>query len=108
MVEYCRMDAVRELAQLVDRCRQLRGRGCDERLRCLGIGPDSWAEQAKLHAERDESLLCAVVQVSLQSATLLIAGADDSRPRRAQLVHAGSQLGPQPFVFERDPRSRDD
>ena len=102
------MDAVRELAQLVDRCRQLGGRRRDERLRCLRIGPDSWAEQAKLHAERDEPLLRAVVQVSLEPTALLIAGADDPRPRRAQLVHPGSQLGRQPFVLERDPGGGDD
>src|SRR5207244_6381056 len=88
--------------QLVNRDGQLGGRSCDERLRCRRIGPDSWAEQAELHPERDEPLLSAVVQVSLEPTALLIAGADDPRPRSAQLVHAGSQLSRQPFVPECD------
>ena len=96
------MNAKGELAQLVNRDGELGGRSCDKRLGCCRVGPDSRAKQAKLHSERDEPLLRTVVQVAFEPAALLIAGADDPRPRRAQLTHARPQLSPQSLVCERD------
>ena len=52
-------------------------------------------QQAELERERDEPLLCAVVQVALESLPLLLAGLDDPRARAPELFEAGPQLGVQ-------------
>ncbi len=68
------MQTIRELAQLVQRRRQLLPCGSEEtrliRVRCEALG-----EAAELDRHEDEPLLGAVVQVALELPALGVAGA---------------------------------
>jgi hypothetical protein len=96
------MDPARELAQLVNRESQLGRRRRDQRLRSRRIGADPRLEQAKLHAERDKSLLCAVVQVTLESPPFGVGLRDDPRTSGAQGVELAAPQCAQPLVIERE------
>ena len=78
MVERRRVDAARQLPELLERVGQLVARGRRELLRLGGIAPDVGAEHPQLERERDEPLLGAVVQVALEPAPLGVAGRDDA------------------------------
>ena len=62
---------------------------------------DVTVQELEAHPEREESLLCAVVEVALESPPLLVAGLDDPRARLPQLDQLGAQLRLQALVFQR-------
>ena len=62
-----------------------------ERLRAAGSESDQLAGELELDRERDKVLLHAVVQVTLDRATVGIGGQNEPRPRRAQLGDLGAQ-----------------
>ena len=72
----------------------------------LGGRVDVAVEQLEAHPEREQPLLRAVVEVALQPPALLVAGADDPRPRIAQLDELGAELGLQARVLQREPCGR--
>ena len=65
--------------------RELVARGHDERLGGGGVGVDLGPHEPELDAERDEALLRAVVQVTLEPPALGVARCDDALPRGPQL-----------------------
>ena len=71
-----RIDAAREVAQILDRLPRRGLEVREHRLRLLGIAVDEPFGQAELHRERDELLLRAVVEVALELAPLLVLGVD--------------------------------
>ena len=62
----------------------------------------------ELQRERDQPLLRAVVQVSLEPSPLGLRNLDDARARPPQLLHPRAQLGLETPVLERDARRCDD
>ena len=98
------MDAARELAQLLQRVRELVARGGHELLGLGGIAADVRADHPQLQRERDEPLLRAVVQVALEPAALGVAGRDDALARRLHLGEPGLGLREQTLVLQRHRR----
>jgi hypothetical protein len=82
--EHGRVDPAGELAQLLERTRELLLRGGDHLARPVGGLADLVLGDPKGEAERDEALLGAVVQVALQPPPLLHAGLHDPRAGAAQ------------------------
>ena len=77
-VELGRREPERELAQLVDRDRDLRDGLVERAAGALrGLRRELVLRVAERQADRDEPLLRAVVQVTLDPATLLVRGRDD-------------------------------
>ena len=56
---------------------------------------------AQRQADRDEALLGAVVQVTLDPPPLLVAGLDDPSPGCLHLGELAAQLDPQPRNLDR-------
>ena len=79
------MDPARELAQLLERLRELVGRRRDELLRQRGVGTDAVVDHPELERDGDEPLLRAVVEVALQPPPLRVARGDEALARGAQL-----------------------
>ena len=79
------MDAARELAQLRERVRELLPGGGEDLVGAVGVVPEPRLREPERERERDEPLLRAVVEVSLEPAALVVAGFDDPRARGAQL-----------------------
>ena len=73
------VDAARELAQFSERLLEIVLRDLDERFRRLGVSPQARPDQLQLECERDEPLLCPVVQVSLQPSAFGVGCFDDPR-----------------------------
>ena len=81
-----RVDAAGQLAQLLERLREVRV-GAPEQLGRLRVAVgDLPPDQAQGERERDEPLLRAVVQVALEPAPLVVARRDDARARCRQLL----------------------
>ena len=93
------MDPLGELAELPQRLLEL-DLALGEEL--LARRVDVAAEELEPHAEREEPLLGAVVQIALEPPPLLVAGADDPGPRLSQLVELCSELGLEPLILERE------
>ena len=77
------MDAARELAQLLERERQLLRRAREHLGGASRIGLDSRLRHPQRQGERDEPLLRAVVEVPLEAPALGRLGLDDARARAA-------------------------
>ena len=73
------------------------------RSRSSGCRPSGHPQRQR---ERDEVLLRAVVQVALDPPARVVAGRDQPRARRAQLLVAGPQLGVEALVAQREPGRR--
>ena len=101
------MDPARDVAQLLERRRDLAARLLEPRAR-VGVVVQLALEQAQLERQRHEPLLRAVVEVALEALALLLAGLDHPRARAPAAPRAGPQLGLQAPVLERDPRCRAD
>ena len=84
--EQRRVDAVREVAQLLHRFLEIEADLVEHRLGLLGIGVGDLAGEAHADRERHEVLLRAVVQVAFDAAALGVGGLDDAGAGRAQLV----------------------
>src|SRR4051794_41830416 len=98
------MDSARELAQLLQRLRELVAGRADELLRERWVVADAALDHPQLERDRDESLLRAVVEVALEPAPLRVAGGDDALARGAQLGEPAPGLGGPPRGVERDRR----
>ena len=96
------MDPARELAQLLERLRELVAGGRHELLRQRRVGVDAALDHPQLERDGDEPLLCAVVEVALQPPPFGVAGGDDALARGPQLREPILGLGLQPRVVERD------
>ena len=95
------MDAAGQLAELVEPLRELRPARGDRSSRAAGGSLSSVRlDDAQVERDRHEPLLRAVVQVALEPPALGVAGLDDARARRGQLLvgvgvreRLGDQLG---------------
>ena len=91
------MDAAGQAAHLADRRLELHGRLVQQdrcpRGHLLG--------NLEPHRQGDESLLRAVVQVTLHTPPLGVRCLNDPRPRGAYLLELSPDLGSQPFVLQR-------
>ena len=99
------MDAVRDLAQLLERSLTLSQRvveRCGESVVAVRCG--SRAGETQVVDEREQSLLRAVVQVALEQPPCGVAGLDDARAGRPQVVELVEQLGLQALVLDREAR----
>ena len=98
---------MRELAQLVERLERLVDRIAQQRGE---VGSTRSTRPARVRepqavAEREQPLLGAVVEVALEPPALGVAGLDDPRARRAQLVAAGASASAcEPLVLDGQPR----
>ena len=79
VAEDCWVDPARELAQLVERLRELAVGCAEERFRLLGVSLQGRLDEPQLERERDEPLLRPVVQISLQPPALGVGRLDDPR-----------------------------
>ena len=104
LAEDRRIDAVGELAQLVEGGRGLvAGRVQHPGELLVTVGGRAGTREAQVVRQREQPLLGAVVEVALEPAPLGVARLDDPRARHAQIVELGQHLGLQPFVLEREP-----
>ena len=85
VAEHGRMDPARELAQLLERLRQLLAGALERRAR-LGLVAAAAGGEPQVERERDEPLLRAVVQVALEPAALGVARLDDPRARGGEIL----------------------
>ena len=76
--EQRRVDAVREVAQLLHRFLEIEADLVEHRLGLLGIGVGDLAGEPHTDRERDEVLLRAVVQVAFDAAAFGVGGFDDA------------------------------
>ena len=100
------MDAAGEFAQFVEGGAQFAVGFGKQLAGAVGVRSELAACELERQPEREQALLCAVVEVALEPAALLVAGADDPFAGGAQLGQLGAQLGLETFVFEREPRRR--
>jgi hypothetical protein len=71
------MDPSCELAELLQRERELAARGLQDLGDGARVGPELRLREAKRERERDETLLGPVVEIPLQTAALFVSGGDD-------------------------------
>ena len=83
---------MREVAELLDRVLEVGADLVEHRLGLLGILVGELTREPHVHRERDEVLLCPVVEVALDLAPLGVAGLDDACARGAQLVGLAAHL----------------
>ena len=98
------MDPACELARLLERRRDFAPRLLDLRPR-LRIVVQPLFQEAQLERERDEPLLCPVVEVPLQPLSLLAGRFDDPCPGPAKLFEPSTKLHMKLGVLESDGRS---
>ena len=85
------MDAVGELAQLLDRQLGLDARLGDQLRRARRIALEPRLGEAQRQGHADQALLGAVVQIALDAPPLLVGRGDDPLPGVAQVVDAVAQ-----------------
>ena len=108
MVERGGVDAARELAQLLERRRELAARRRHQLLGRGGVAPDVGLDHPQLQRDRDQPLLRAVVQIALEPAALGVAGGHDALAGRLHLGEPSLGLLQQALVLERHRRRRAD
>src|SRR5262249_56453502 len=105
-----RVNPAGELPELFERLIELAVCGGEERPDGFGVRAQARLDQPKLERQRDESLLGAVVQISLQAPALGVARLDDPDTRRRELpvgVGVRERLRNEPGeVGEGPPRAR--
>ena len=106
--EHRRVQAARDVAQLLERERDLASRPTRAGACASGSPSSMLLEQAELERERDQPLLGAVVEVALEPLALLLSGLDHAPARAPQLLEPRLQLGLQARVLERDRGGRAD
>ena len=92
------MDAGGQVAQVVDRRLRVLERVVDEAARALGVLLPALLGELEVDHDVDELLLGAVVEVAAEPAALLVAGLQDARARRGELlarVGVGERVGDQ-------------
>src|SRR4051794_5415596 len=101
-----RIDAAREGTHLVDRLVDLRLEVSDG-VRADGrIGVEPLRDQLEPYAQRDQTLLSAVVEVALDSAALAVPDRDYPRSRSRELLERAAQTLDEAVVLERIQRIR--
>ena len=88
--EHRRVDAARQVAQLLERLARAAAGVGEQLARRLGVGGELLLGHAEAHAERDEARLRAVVQVALDAAQLGLLLVDGAGARR---LERGDALG---------------
>ena len=83
-LEQLRVDPLGQPCRFVQRLLHVARHLFKERLRASWIRVDQWAGELQLDREGDKVLLHAVVQVTLDRATVGVAGQNEPCPRRAQ------------------------
>ena len=83
------VEAAHEVAQLGQRLLGLLVRAGDELQRAVGIGGELLLGPAEVHAERDQPLLRAVVQVALDAAALGLGAVERGGAARVELLDPG-------------------
>ena len=99
------MDAARKVAQLLQREVGLLPRPADQVDRG-GVAVDgALLGHPQVEGERHEPLLCAVVEVALDAAALVVGRGDDARARVLELRHLRGELrvGVRPEQLHREP-----
>ena len=86
------MEASCELTQLVERDGELVARALERLARLDRIVVELRERQPEGQRERDQALLCAVVEVPLEAPTGDVAGGDDARARRGELLEPRVEL----------------
>ena len=89
IAEHGRVQAAGELAQLGQREGELLGGRREDRPGRRRIGFEPRQRDPQRQRQRDQALLGAVVKVALEPAPLDVAGGDDPRPRRGELLEPG-------------------
>src|SRR5262245_9359678 len=102
-----RMDTPGDVAELFERASDLSPRLIETSTR-LGIAAQPLLEQAELERERDQPLLCAVVEIAFQALPLFLARRKHACPRASELFEPRLQLGVQACVLERNAGSSSD
>jgi len=98
---------VREAAQLVGGVTQLHFDLVEARQELLIlIWPELSAQETHRKQESDETLLGAVVEVTLEPAALGVTGFDDAGARRAEILKLRPHLGLETPVLEPEARGR--
>ncbi len=98
IAEHGRVDAARELAQLLDGGLRVYARLRDQRERALRVAGEARLGEAEGDGHRDHALLRAVVQVALDAAPLGVGGRDDALARGAQVVDPIAQRSRAPLL----------
>ena len=103
-----RVQAARDLAQLVERHRDLAARARRSGRSAAGSAAKRRSSSASSSDSGDQALLGAVVEVALEPRALALAGLDHAAARAAQLLEPGPELGVQAVVLEGDAGRRAD
>ena len=80
------MDSARELAELLESQGKLDARCAQDLVRGVDVALEPRLREPEREREGDETLLRAVVEVALEAPALRVAGLDDARTRREQLL----------------------
>src|SRR5205085_11329237 len=94
-------DAAREGTYLVDGLVDLRLEVPDGLRVDWRVGVEPLGNQAEPHAQRDETLLGAVMDVALDLTALTVPDRDDPGPRLRQLLERAAQAADEAVVLER-------
>src|ERR671919_518906 len=102
-----RMQAAGELAQVADRFLELLPRGGHDR-RELRVFVDALLEPPEGEQDDRETLLRAVVEVSLEASSLLVGDLDETSTRCLQLVDLPSEVPVEPVALHGDAHGRNE
>jgi hypothetical protein len=103
------MDASRQLAELLERLRELLGGAAQELCGLVGVCVQLGLSEPEGERERDEALLRPVVEVALEATPLGVTGLQEALARMAQLLflplalgdlHAGDEEAGPPVLVE--------
>ena len=72
--------------------------------RLVGVGTGHAFHDSSLDGQRDELLLCTVVDVAFDTAALAVLGGNEALPRGPQLFEVGPKLLGEPDVAKHQPR----
>jgi hypothetical protein len=97
--------AASQLPQLLERQGELLASQL-QLARRLGVALEPRPQHPQTERQRDEALLCTVMQVALEATARRVAGLDDPCSGGAQLLDLRAQLGVEPLVLEREGGSR--
>jgi hypothetical protein len=98
LLQQSRLRAMYELAQVIERLLRLVGQLAEHVRPGGGLVCDTLGSEPEMDAQRDQSLLGAVVQIALQPAALLLAGPHGAQSRGAQLAQGGPTVGLEPSI----------
>jgi hypothetical protein len=100
-----RMEASRDLPQVLDRALQLVERALDERDQ-PAVARDLGLERTQGEERGREPLLGAVVKVALEPAALAVASPNEPEPRGLELLELRDEVAMEPVALHRDAEHR--